>query len=61
MNLDRRKKNTVLMKSLRLEVKMILVRIVDHVANKFSGSSELHRAKSESGIGTECLMEYSPA
>ena len=39
----------------------ILLRIVDHVGNQLSGSTELHWTKAEGSIGAECLLEYSPA
>jgi hypothetical protein len=39
----------------------ILIRIVNHVHDHLAGSAKLHGAEGEGRIGTERLMEYSPA
>ena len=44
----------------RLEMKVISVRVVDHVTNQLPRSSELHWAKAEGGIGVKRLLEYTP-
>lgn len=40
---------------------LILLGIVDHIANQLPRSSKLHRTKVNGCIGTECLVEYVPA
>lgn len=48
-------------KILRRKVLRILIRIVNHIDNQLPDSAKLHWTKAEGGVGTECLVEYSPA
>ena len=44
---------------LRRQMERMLIGIINNTENQLSGFAELHWTKADSGIGTECLLEYS--
>ena len=46
---------------LHRKMRWVSLRIVNDVDNQSSCPAKLHWTKAEGDIGTECLLEYSPA